>query len=174
MTQVTQLAQIASCLLLSLGLGFLAIFESIKYIQLRRYLYFHAPPILFVSIWLILIQWQVYDLWESIFKDRQCVTLCPFFPFLHSAAWNMHTVTGALAAILYYEDMCYILRRAVVPWRVWLSRLSASLRTKGSLVQFPVRAHACVVGQVRPPVGAAREATTHWCFSLFLLPFLSL
>ena len=37
-----------------------------------------------------------------------------------------------------------------VLWLVWLSGLSASLRTKGSLVQFPVRAHAWVA-----------EATTH-------------
>ena len=33
-------------------------------------------------------------------------------------------------------------------WLVWLSRLSASLGTKGSPVWFPVRAHAWVVGQV--------------------------
>ena len=36
-----------------------------------------------------------------------------------------------------------------VPWLVWLSGLSAGLQTKGLLVRFPVRAHACVVGQVR-------------------------
>ena len=34
------------------------------------------------------------------------------------------------------------------PWLVWLSGLSAGLRTKGLLVQFPVRAHAWVAGQV--------------------------
>ena len=34
------------------------------------------------------------------------------------------------------------------PWLVWLSGLSAGLRTKGSLAQFPVRTHAWVVGQV--------------------------
>ena len=34
------------------------------------------------------------------------------------------------------------------PWLLWLSGLSASLRTKGSLVLFPVRAHAWVAGQV--------------------------
>ena len=34
------------------------------------------------------------------------------------------------------------------PWLVWLNGLSASLRTKVSLVQFPVRAHAWVAGQV--------------------------
>ena len=35
-----------------------------------------------------------------------------------------------------------------LPWLVWLSGLSADLRTSGSLVQFPVRAHARVAGQV--------------------------
>ena len=34
------------------------------------------------------------------------------------------------------------------PWLVWLSGLSASLQTKGSWVQFPVRAQAWVAGQV--------------------------
>ena len=43
----------------------------------------------------------------------------------------------------------------------WLSGLSASLRTKGSLVQFPIRAHAWVSGQVGPPGGGVQEATTH-------------
>ena len=35
-----------------------------------------------------------------------------------------------------------------LPCLAWLSGLSADLRTKRSLVQFPVRAHAWVVGQV--------------------------
>ena len=35
-----------------------------------------------------------------------------------------------------------------LPWLVWLSRLSASLWTKGSLVRFPVRAYAWVAGRV--------------------------
>ena len=38
-------------------------------------------------------------------------------------------------------------------WLVRLSGLSASLRTKGSLVQFLVRAHAWVAGQI-PGKGA--------------------
>ena len=41
------------------------------------------------------------------------------------------------------------------PWLVWLSRLSASLRTKGLQVRFPVRSHAWVVGQV-PSWGCMR------------------
>ena len=32
-----------------------------------------------------------------------------------------------------------------MPWMVWFSGLSTSLRTKGLLVQFPVRAYAWVV-----------------------------
>ena len=34
------------------------------------------------------------------------------------------------------------------PWLVWLSGLSTSLWTKGSLVQLSVRAHVWIVGQV--------------------------
>ena len=33
-------------------------------------------------------------------------------------------------------------------WLVWLSGLSVGLKTKESLVQFPVRVHAWVAGQV--------------------------
>ena len=44
-----------------------------------------------------------------------------------------------------------------LPWLVWLSGLSAGLGTKGSLVRFPVWAHACV----RYPAGGTQEATTH-------------
>ena len=36
----------------------------------------------------------------------------------------------------------------ILPWLVWLSGLSAGLRTKGSLAQFPVRTHAWVADQV--------------------------
>ena len=62
---------------------------------------------------------------------------------------------------------------AVKPWLVWHSGLRAGLRTNGSLVQFPVRAHVWVVGQV-PPVGAMWEATIHWYFSPSLAPSLPL
>ena len=57
---------------------------------------------------------------------------------------------------------------------MWLSGLSAGLRTKGSLVPFPVRAHAWVVGQV--PSGGVLERQLHIGVSLllFLLPFPSL
>ena len=38
--------------------------------------------------------------------------------------------------------------KLVQPWLVWLSGLSAGLQTKGSLVRFPVKAHAWAAGQV--------------------------
>ena len=41
------------------------------------------------------------------------------------------------------------------PWLVWLSGLSANLQTKGSLVQFPVRAHDWVAVRV-PSCGCKR------------------
>ena len=57
------------------------------------------------------------------------------------------------------------------PWLVWLSGLSAGLWTERSLVQFPVKVHAWVAGQVpnwgryeRQPVDAS---LSHWCFSPF-------
>ena len=58
------------------------------------------------------------------------------------------------------------------PWLVWLSGLSTGLWTKGSPVQFPVRAHAWVAGQV--PSWEPRKATAHWCVSPSLPPSLSL
>ena len=57
-----------------------------------------------------------------------------------------------------------------MPWLVWLSGLSAGLRTKGLLVRFLVRAHAWVVGQV-PSRGRTRGNHTLMFPSLsFYLP----
>ena len=54
-----------------------------------------------------------------------------------------------------------------VAWLVWLSGLSAGLQTKGSLIQFPVRAHAWVAGQV-PSWGHVRG--NHTLISLISSP----
>ena len=54
------------------------------------------------------------------------------------------------------------------PWLVWLSGLSASLGTKESLVQFPVRTHSWVVGQV--PRCGVRKRQPHIDVSLSLFP----
>ena len=53
-----------------------------------------------------------------------------------------------------------------MPWLVWLSGLSAGLRTKGSSVQFPVKAHAGVVGQ-GPSGEHERENHTFMFLSVF-------
>ena len=53
------------------------------------------------------------------------------------------------------------LQNIMLPWQVWLSRLSAHLQTERSLVQFPVKAHAWVMGQV-PSWGRARG--NQWMF----------
>ena len=45
-------------------------------------------------------------------------------------------------------------RNGEEPWLVWLSGLSSGLQTKKLLVQFPVRAHSWVAGQV--PRGCVR------------------
>ena len=57
---------------------------------------------------------------------------------------------------------------------MWLSGLSAGLQTKVSLVRFPVRAHAGVVGQV-PSGGRLRGNHTLMLLSLsfFLSSLLS-
>ena len=73
----------------------------------------------------------------------------------------------------------YITRNRCDPWLVWLSGLSASLGTKRSPVQFPVRAHAWVAGQVPSPWGVgggAHERQPHIDAShpLFLPPSPSL
>ena len=50
-------------------------------------------------------------------------------------------------------------------WLMWLSGLSASLWTKGSLVGFPLRAHAWVAGQI-PSRRCARGNHTMMFLSL--------
>ena len=61
--------------------------------------------------------------------------------------------------------MSYKTNYGELPWLVRLSGLSAGLRTKGSLVRFPVRAHAWVVGQV-PSSGCVRSNHTLMFLSL--------
>ena len=56
-----------------------------------------------------------------------------------------------------------------MPWLVWLSGLSAGLRTKELLVRFPVRAHAWVAGPV-PSRGHLRSNHT----LMFLSPSLKI
>ena len=61
--------------------------------------------------------------------------------------------------------VCVCVFKYFSPWLVWLSGLSASLRTKGLLVRFPVRAHAWFAGQV-PSGGCTRGNHTLMFLSL--------
>ena len=55
-------------------------------------------------------------------------------------------------------------------WLVWLSGLSASLRTKGSLVSSQLGRMLGLWARYPHQVRGTREATTHWCFPPFLSP----
>ena len=73
-----------------------------------------------------------------------------------------HLWENSLALIL------ILIKNLILPWLVWLSGLSASLQTKGSLVQFPVRAHAWVAGQVPSGGRVPSERQPHIDISLLL------
>ena len=81
---------------------------------------------------------------------------------------NHHTETKRHASSVFIY-----LQTKERPWLVWLSGLRASLRIKGSPVQFPVRAHAWVVGLV-PSKGRVRGNHTLMFLSVFLPPLPSL
>ena len=55
------------------------------------------------------------------------------------------------------------------PWPVWLSGLNAGLRSKGLMVQFSVRAHAWVAGQL-PSMRRERGHHTLMFLSLSFFP----
>ena len=61
--------------------------------------------------------------------------------------------------------MMFTLKTEFLPRLVRLSGLSSDLRTKGSLVRFPARAHAWTAGQV-PSRGRARSKHTLMFLSL--------
>ena len=59
----------------------------------------------------------------------------------------------------------FSIRKKFLPWLLWISGLSTRLRTKESLVRFPVRELAWVVGQV--PSRRRMRGNYAWMF-LFL------
>ena len=63
-----------------------------------------------------------------------------------------------------------MLLTVVPPWLVWLSELSTGPWTKGSLVQFPVRAHAWVTGQVSSSRHMRGNHTLKFLSLFFSLP----
>ena len=86
----------------------------------------------------------------------------PFFPFfliLLSLSLSLTVEFSEKSGRFNLIWKCYNDR----PWLVWLSGLSASLPTKGSLV-WSQWGHKLGL-QTRSPVGGAWEATTCWCSS---------
>ena len=62
-----------------------------------------------------------------------------------------------------------LLRKSDPPWLVWLNGLSTSLHTKRSPVQFLVRAHAWVAGQIPSWEGVRGNRLMYLsCTSIFL------
>ena len=103
------------------------------------------------------------------------------YPYLiHSGRLetSMGTVTAALnhtGKILYSINLTSVVHREnnIEPWLVWLGGLSASLQTKGSLVRFPIRAHAWIAGQV-PSWECKMQPHIDVSLPLILHPFSSL
>ena len=75
-------------------------------------------------------------------------------PFLGVASWLQYYASrcskDCLTSLFCVSEIhvSSTVKIDIRPWLVWLSGLSAGLWTKGLPVQFPVRAHAWVVGQV--------------------------
>ena len=72
------------------------------------------------------------------------------------------------------EDFKKLKKKKKEPWLVWLSGLSVGLQTKGSPVQFPVRAQAWAAGQVSSRGCLRGNHTPMFFFPLFFSPFPSL
>ena len=71
---------------------------------------------------------------------------------LRKTAWQLlisKSLIGITFLDIYPSDLKIYVQTKTKhePWLVWVSGLSASLRTKGLSVRFPVRAHAWVLGQ---------------------------
>ena len=69
---------------------------------------------------------------------------------------------------MYTMDYCISLKMLTQPWQVWLSGLSIGLQAERSQVQFPVRAHAWIAGQVNWSMYLLHIDIS---FLLFLPPF---
>ena len=97
---------------------------------------------------------------ENKRKPPKCLLLINWInKFLFDHIMEHTTVTMNKLQLLNQKD-------EFQPWLVWLSGLSAGLQNKGSLVRFPVRAHAWVAGQV-PSGGRTRGNHTLMFLSLF-------
>ena len=67
-----------------------------------------------------------------------------------------HVEKAMLRRVDLIQETLKILKKLWLPWLVWFSGLGAGLQTEGSLVLFPVSAHAWVAGWV-PSLGACKR-----------------
>ena len=79
--------------------------------------------------------------------------------------WPRFPEPCVLSALDTLTAILNVFRKMTPPWLLWLSGLSAGLQSEGSPVQSPVKAHACIVGQV-PSRGRVRGNHT----LIFFLP----
>ena len=67
--------------------------------------------------------------------------------------WIWYEISRILLKIIQVKELIHMALAGVAQW------IECGLRTKGSQVQFPVRAHAWIAGQI--PSGGMGEATPH-------------
>ena len=77
---------------------------------------------------------------------------------------------GMKSVKISFRNHIVIHKKLLQPWLVWLSRLRAGLQNKRLLVQFPVREHTRVVGQVRSQVGGIQRGNRMLGLPLFFPP----
>ena len=122
----------------------------------------------FLSSWAL--RWVLHssNSGTSRLKYITCTTLSLFCPMSkHKELFSPSSYKLGLAHFQYHTFALSSLSLSIVlVWLVWLSRMSAGQRSKGLLVQFPVRAHVWVVGKV-PSRG--QERGNHTLMFLFLL-----
>ena len=118
------------------------------------------------------LSWDVFD--REVF-DREKLKVESFISPPHGYHTHMSTKWLGLHLFICYSSRLKnmslnVTKKPSEPWLVWHSGLSAGLSLEGSLVQFPVRAHAWVEGQV-PSRGRTRGNHTSMFLTLsFLLP----
>ena len=78
---------------------------------------------------------------NTLYSHISCPAKCSEYTYKSSLQ-----PTGNFSYSVSHKDS-FLKRFYLLPWLMRLSGLSAGLWTKGSLVQFPVGAHAWVVGQ---------------------------
>ena len=136
------------------------------------------PPITNCSLGKEGAIWEVvfilFGHWPYIKEPRAGVLTLAWTQSLSNSPpywWDIKSLRSLNGQLIYivtlWSDTVFMkFKILVLPWLVWLSGLSARLQSKGSPVQFPVRAPAWVVGQV-PRRECARDNHT-------LMMFLSL